>query len=230
MMPAWHKLALKIDALSLRERALVLATAAVLLLFLFYNFGLSSLYAKQTALVARMAQQQNQMSAIDVAIAQKLQAFATDPNAGNRLRLQKLKLETERAGAALRVRQKGLLAPDKMVLLLENILQRHGQLRLVSLKTLPASPMGAGAEDMSAAARPGAGTAAAKAPEIFFRHGVEITVQGSYSDLLAYMAALEVMPVQLFWGKAKMNVDEYPLSSLTLTVYTVSLDKKWMKL
>ncbi len=38
------------------------------------------------------------------------------------------------------------------------------------------------------------------------------------------------MPTQLFWGKAKLEVEEYPNARLTLTLYTLSLDQKWMTL
>jgi MSHA biogenesis protein MshJ len=57
---------------------------------------------------------------------------------------------------------------------------------------------------------------------------VEIVVQGGYMDMMNYMAALEAMPWQLFWGRAKLSVDEYPNATLTLTLFTLSLDKAWL--
>jgi MSHA biogenesis protein MshJ len=38
------------------------------------------------------------------------------------------------------------------------------------------------------------------------------------------------MPTQLFWGRAQLDVEDYPVSRLTLTLYTLSLDAKWMTL
>ena len=35
---------------------------------------------------------------------------------------------------------------------------------------------------------------------------MEITVRGSYPDLLGYLAALEKLPSQMFWSKAALNV------------------------
>jgi MSHA biogenesis protein MshJ len=61
-----------------------------------------------------------------------------------------------------------------------------------------------------------------------YKHGVEIVVQGSYPDMVDYLTDLESMPWQLFWANAKLNVDSYPKSSLTLTLFTLSLDKKWL--
>jgi MSHA biogenesis protein MshJ len=48
--------------------------------------------------------------------------------------------------------------------------------------------------------------------------------------MIDYMTALEGLPTQLFWGGAKLEVEDYPSSRLTLTMYTLSLDPKWLKL
>lgn len=69
-----------------------------------------------------------------------------------------------------------------------------------------------------------------KAGSLLYRHGVEITVRGNYLDMIDYMAALESLPTQLFWGGAKLEVDDYPSARLTLTMYTLSLDPTWLKL
>lgn len=82
-------------------------------------------------------------------------------------------------------------------------------------------------------AQPGPGSVAGaevKAPELLYRHGVEIVVQGSYLEMINYMQALEALPVQLFWGGARLDAQQYPEARLTLTLYTLSLDEKWMKL
>ncbi|HEU4851275.1 MAG TPA: hypothetical protein VFT37_03865 [Telluria sp.] len=70
----------------------------------------------------------------------------------------------------------------------------------------------------------------AKAPELIYRHGVELTLEGGYVDMVNYMSALEAMPVRLIWGRAKLDASKYPQSRLTLTLFTLSLEKDWMKL
>jgi MSHA biogenesis protein MshJ len=63
-----------------------------------------------------------------------------------------------------------------------------------------------------------------------YRHGVELVVQGSYLDMLSYMESLQALPSQLFWGRLQLDADNYPTATLTLTLYTLSLDEKWMTL
>ena len=61
-----------------------------------------------------------------------------------------------------------------------------------------------------------------------FRHGVELTLAGSYLDLHAYLRALEGLSTQLYWGKAELSVTAYPVATLKLTVYTLSFDQAWL--
>ncbi len=62
-----------------------------------------------------------------------------------------------------------------------------------------------------------------------YKHGVQITVRGSYADLVQYLTALEKLPTRMFWGTAKMKVVQHPTVELTLTLYTLSLDKTWLQ-
>jgi MSHA biogenesis protein MshJ len=125
----------------------------------------------------------------------------------------------------------GLVPPERMAPLVDTILRANARLKLVSMRTLPVESMTAlGAEPQAAAAPAPAAAGAAPATELLYRHGVEVTVRGNYLDMVDYMSALEAMPTRLFWGRAQLDVEEYPASRLTLTLYTLSLDRKWMKL
>jgi MSHA biogenesis protein MshJ len=102
----------------------------------------------------------------------------------------------------------------------------------------PATTGPAGASAVLAAllpAPPGAANDKADKPAMpaegpIFRHGVEVVVHGGYLELLEYMAALEALPWRLYWGKVQLNVDTYPNATLTMDVYTLSLDRKWLNL
>lgn len=243
----WKKFAAKIDSLSMRERAMVTVTAMAAAGFLVYLALIDPALTRERALKAVIEQQRAQMTGIDAELAQRQALAAVDPDLGIKTRLAQLKAENGRVRTALRTLQKGLVAPDKIVQLLEHVLQANGKLRLVSLKTLPPRGMSDGrfsepaeaSEVPSPAATlsplpPGAVNAAPRGPvapdELLYRHGVQVVLQGSYLDMVNYMEALERLPVQLFWGKATLDAQEYPKARLTLTLYTLSLDTKWISL
>jgi MSHA biogenesis protein MshJ len=257
MKRAWLKFAARIDALTLRERVLLFAVLAGAIVFGAYFASLGPTLRQQAALRARIAQQHNNATGLDGEITQKVQDFQRDPDAPARKRLDEVKAESAQLGDSLRAMQKGLVAPERMAPLIDTILRANGRLQLVSMRTLPVSSLNeapgvdakpepkpdpaaarlaavrsalAASAPASAPARPLAGAIVPKPGSLLYRHGVEISVRGNYLDMIDYMTALESLPTQLFWGGARLEVEDYPASRLTLTLYTLSLDSKWLKL
>ena len=230
----WQALAARIDALSQRERVMVFVAVLAVLALAAQFIVLGPLQRKQDALRTQLAQQKTAIAATNAEIVRKLEQARQDPDAPLRARLQAVRGETERLSADLRAMQRGLVPPERIAPLLEAILRANGRLKLVAVRTLPVDPLSsivdAGEKAKGLAAAPALVPAAVKGPELLFRHGVELTARGSYLDMVDYMAALEALPTQLFWGRAQLDVEEYPSVRLTLTLYTLSLDEKWMKL
>ncbi len=230
----------RIDALTLRERGLLFAAVAAVIVFIGHSAVLGPIYREQDLLREQISQQQNNLIGMDGEIAARVQAFQVDPDAPARKQLQAIRQETAALGDSLLAMEHGLVPPERMAPLVDTILRANARLKLVSMRTLPvesmsslgaqasetpAAPAGAPAAEGSAAA-PGQ----APAPTLLYRHGVEVTVRGNYLDMVDYMSALEAMPTRLFWGRAQLDVEAYPAARLTLTLYTLSLDRKWMKL
>jgi MSHA biogenesis protein MshJ len=61
-----------------------------------------------------------------------------------------------------------------------------------------------------------------------YKHGMRIEVRGRYTDLVSYLRALEDLPWRVFWGQATLASEDYPMSRLTLTIYTLSLRQSWI--
>ena len=237
MKQLWRKLSTRIDSRTLRERAIVFGLTAGALIFLVFFFFLNPMYAKHQLLLRDMSGQQAKLAVIDAEIAQTLLAHSSDPDAADKRRLEQLGQDANGMRAALTAMQSGMVQPERMTALLEQILKSHTSLRLTSMRTLGESlaaapkadaPVAGSAAAISAPAA--AGAVAAPVEQLLHKHGVELVVEGNYLDMLAYLNALEGMQGQLFWSSAKMHVDSYPKASLTLVVYTVNLDKKWIKL
>ena len=221
MRKYWLKISGKIDSLTLRERSIVFVAAAGLVIFAVFFFFLNPTYAKQKATLSTMSQQRDSLASVEAEIAQTMLVHTLDPDAADRVRLQQVKNEAQALSSALMAMQQGMVPPERMTGLLEQILRAHRSLRLASLRTLP--------DEVPVVTAPKPGEAPAP-PQLLHRHGVELVLQGSYPDMVAYMAALEGMQGQIFWGSATMKVDTHPNATLTLVVYTISLDKKWLKL
>jgi MSHA biogenesis protein MshJ len=238
MKQQWTWIASRIDALSLRERGMAFAAAASIVTALIYSFLLGPQFDKQKDLSQKLSQEQSKIAALQAEIQMKANEQSIDPDAATRLEMQKLKLQSAQMHRDILNMQKGLVSPDKMAALLGDIVKQHGKLRLVSLKTLPVVSVSDAnndkkTEEKSAEAEGDAapeGSEGATPAVAVYRHSVEIKIQGEYLDMVAYMAQLEAMPWQLLWGKVNLTVEDYPKANLTLTLFTLSLNKKWLSI
>lgn len=197
-----------------RERVLLIAAAAVLLLWLFNQLWLSSQWqhwsqarqqrlATATALdtlrdnsaqqLAQQQAQQQQAQADILALRERLDGQAKHPTAGTT----------------------GLVDAQEMLPLLARLLDREHGLRVRTLRSLGQTAVSGGE---------GAGQ-----PQLY-RHAVELSVEGSYADLLGYLQALEALPQKLLWGSLQLKVEKYPQVLLTLRLYTLSQQAGWVEL
>lgn len=223
----WELVRGKIDDMSLRERAMIFLAVAFIVVALVNVTLLDPLLAKQKMLSAQVAQQQEKMKELQARMQGLLQAKRDDEHSPLRTRLAQLKQQLQEQGGYLQSRSDRLVEPGKMAELLEQVLNRNDRLQLVELKTLPASLLVEKAQ-ADEAANFSVGQKQTGLHRQIFKHGIQITVRGGYLDMLHYLDALEKMPVQMFWGEASLSVDKYPEAVLTLTLYTLSLDKTWL--
>lgn len=234
----WGLAHTRIDDLSLRERAMIFAAAAFVVIALMNALLLAPLSNKQKMLSAQMVQQQEKVKALQGHIQNLLQARQDAEHSPLHVRLAQLKQQLQEQDHYLQSHRDRLVEPDKMASLLEQVLNKNDKLQLVSLKTLPASPLlekqpaGGSETNLAGTDLPGEpkqpGSYQRGAQKQIFKHGVQITVRGSYMDMLRYVTALEKMPAQMFWGEASLSVKQHPDATLTLTLYTLSLGKIWL--
>jgi MSHA biogenesis protein MshJ len=220
----WELASTTIDDLSLRERAMIFAAAAFVVIALMDVVLLDPLLARQKILSLQVVQQQEKMKELQAQMQDLLQARSADEHSPLRDRLAQLKGQLQEQDNYLQSRRDRLVEPDKMADLLRQVLNKNGRLQLVELKTLPVSLLIEKSPTENDAVQ------SANGKNQIFKHGVQITVRGGYLDLLRYLTALEKMPAQMFWGEASLSVEKYPDSVFTLTVYTLSLGKTWMTL
>lgn len=235
------RLAEKIDGLALRQRLLVFMAAALVIAALADVAFIEPLLAGQKKLSRQMAQSHGQLRSVYDQLEALGNASSGDPDAENKKRLAELRRKLALADASLLELQQKLVTPDKMASLLEDILRKNGRLQLIAMQSLPASallddadvaPEGDSArqgavagKNGKAASRPGKNE---RRERLLYKQGVQITLRGSYADLLQYLTMLENLPWQMYWGKASFKVERHPQAMLTFTVYTLSAERAWL--
>jgi len=223
----WQTLSAKFNALAQRERVLVFVAAIVGFLLVYWALLLDPLAARQKRLTQQLAEtRQNIKNADNLLRALETQA---DPDAikqSYRNALRKQLAEIDRSMQGL---QKGLVPPERMAKLLEEVLTKNRGLQLVSLRTLPVQRFESpGAGPAPKTDDKGVKPAQKETDRSIYQHSFEIALQGSYTDLHDYLARLEQLPWQMFWGRISFETDQYPRLRITLTVHTLSISKAWL--
>jgi MSHA biogenesis protein MshJ len=229
----WGKYAARIDALKPRERAMVFVAAVVVAIFVVYAMFIEPAAARRKALSTRMTQQQTEMQALQAKI-QAMQKQRADPDAANQARREVIQRQITEIDEALKDMQRSLVPAQNMKAVLQEVLARNPRLRLVALRTLPVAPL---VEKSDKAEQPKVAAAPAAKPQDkpatgtggVFKHGAEIMLEGSYADLHDYLVRLEKQSWRMFWARASLNAADYPRLTLTITLYTLSLDKAWLE-
>ncbi|MBZ0105776.1 MAG: type II secretion system protein M [Sulfuricella denitrificans] len=224
MKKHWERYAAMLNARNSRERALIFFMVLVVAWSLLSALLTDPLLGRKKRLTQDINLQQTQIQQLQTQIQSVISGGQPDPDAATRIRLAALNQRLAQSHEALLNVQQNLVPSEKMAHLLEDVLSQNRNLKLVSLKTLPVSGV---LEAPTDATQPKTGESKPSGPEIF-KHGVEISVSGSYAELTQYLDTLEKLPWRMIWGKAEMRVEEYPVVTLTITLYTLSMDKTWM--
>jgi len=227
MKAQWRRLSARFDALTMRERVLVLLGVVVGTALVLDALAIQPLEARKKRLTQQLTEARQNIKVADGLVSG--QAAVADPDAVKRSYRDALREELADIDRSMQGLQRGLVPPERMAKLMEDVLARSSGLRLVSMRTLPAQRFEAPGAAMPA--RPGDKGAkpAPREPErAIYRHGVEITLQGSYAELHEYLSQLEKLPWQMFWGRISVSSEQYPRLRVTLTVQTLSLNKAWL--
>ena len=213
--PKW---AARYDALAARERWLAAAVVLGAMVLIGYAAVFDPALRQGQAAERRLREQQAQLDSLG---ARTAQVAEDSPEATASAQLARLKTQLGELSGRLAVMENSLVPPQRMAGLLEDMIGRTS-LRLLSLRTLPVAPllpMQAGSAEAAKLANKSAG---------LFKHGIEIKLEGSYSELVVYLQRLEQSKLKLLWSSVSLSTEKHPQLHLTLTVYTLSLDRAWL--
>lgn len=210
-----EQLRLRIDTLSLRERGMLFLALIAVLYMLAQLVLFSPLEAQQKRALERIGSLQGEITAFDEQTQAILRRQGVDPDADNRRLQQQLStqiaaLDNQIAGAV-----QGLIAPQQMARVLEEVILRQAGLRLLRIQSLEARPLIEPVEGEALNAG-------------IWRHGVRLEFEGDYSSALAYVRELQSLPWQLYWDDLEIAMEKYPRARITIVVHTLSLNEGWI--
>ena len=217
-----------------RERILLIGAAVAVAAMAVDHLWFTPAFNEWTAASRRQAAAADALLTLNNSIAQRgAEARALDSQVQRDMVLWRDKVR--QGDSELRSFGTSLVAAADMLPMLDRMLAQADGLHLRSMQSLArtelaaAPPVNAPAVSASASASAASNGSATPGPALY-RHGVELTVEGSFADLLAYLHTLEAMPQRVLWGGVQMKVEQHPKVVMTLRLYTLSMDRGWLEL
>lgn len=225
-------LAARYESLSLRERALVALAVLGIGIYLWDSVFMESLRQSRLALASELA-----TASVSGVVAAS--ADLSDPRQVNLRRAAELQRHVQSLDAQLTSSTSGFVSSEKMVEVLNDVLDRQGRLELVSIrnlevKSLPklvaenaAKQRNTSAADGSAAPQPEPEPELGLGPAPYV-HPIEIIIEGQYADIVDYLQALEKLPYKFHWRSLELRAAGYPRNRVRIVLATFSLDSTWL--
>ncbi|MBW7472990.1 MSHA biogenesis protein MshJ [Marinobacter sp. F4218] len=208
----------------IRERFLITVTMLTLLAFIGWELGVAPAIKKQEILESRLSVLASSRDSLQIQQQSLTDQLAADPSQELRDQLESRRERLARLDRQIAETTGQLIAPRAMVSVLKDMLTAQESLGLqaLDLKT-PApvfAPEGDSPTDPTADREQGS--------PLLYAHDVELTVQGSYLEVLAYLERLEALDERLGWVILEYDSESWPAGKAIIRVRTLSLESAWL--
>lgn len=207
--------AARFDAMSLRERALILATALVAIAFPTFMYVIEPAQIEQGKLKGEIQRLTTEHAEAKVEQALAKAMKVVDPNVQLQQQIDELEQRLQSQAEQLQQRSSALVAPNEMVALLQTVLRSHKGVKLVSVAKQP--PVSISPVSASDAVYSG-----------LYRHDLELVIEGSFFQVQGFLKAVEENGRSLFWDSIDYQVKDYPTAEVRLQLYTLSATQEWL--
>ena len=233
----WEKFSLFVNGKTLRERVIILLVIVVLVYglceLLFFGAVLDK-SNRQTSQLESIAERnldaESEVQDLMESLSGGRQAIAREQQ---QLNDKLAKVDEELSSAA-----SGFIPATLMPQVLEEILNNSEKLTLMKLENKPVEVVTGISDADSSAEKKTRNSSSDRHGEqqvidsddktLLYRHGVEMQLQGSYLATLDYLKRLEQLQWRFQWDALSFQVDEYPIGTVTLEVYTYSTERDWL--
>ncbi len=214
-----QEIASKIDALSFRERLMILITLFVLICFIWWNFSAVSTLSKTRQLKQQNNTLLNEIESLENTAAVIQKRIKNGVHVAKQQKLELLILEFEKVSDALDQKTQALIEPDEMFELMQQLIFAESKLKLTSMKRKQVKPV----------FEPDKDEAEEQQPKIY-RHVLQVNFEGRYQNILEYIQKMEALEWKLIWDRITLKTAEYPIIKVNIEISTLSDNKNWVGL
>lgn len=211
MNERWQKWSQQFEGRAPREKWLIAICGLIVITMVLQTLLIDPLLQQRKDAQQKLMSQQsaNQRMESEIIILQR--ELAKDPNAEIIKELEQLQQQSQELSMQLSEVMSNLVSPSQMANLLQSVLDHSAKLKLVSLTSLPASPINETDSNVE-----------------YFLHPVRMELSGTYFAIRDYLHALESLSVKYYWRSFHYQVETYPNAKLVLEVYTLGTREEFI--
>jgi MSHA biogenesis protein MshJ len=216
-----------LDGRSQSEKLLVLAIVVVGLILVYLEVGFDPIRADIASARSQISSTGAQIVSQQTSYGEKLVQSQEDPNKRANDRLAVIEQQQQALLDEISVLAGDLVTPNQMTALLTNVLARQVGLELIRFNNEPVKPLRAVTEEVEQNENDfdnGLPVQASVAGQVY-EHGLTIEFEGDFFNTLRYLRFLEGMTGSFFWDSVEFNQSEWPTSTVTLMIHTLSADE-----
>ena len=207
-----YALRLVIEKISRRERYLLLVTLTAVILLMTQGLLMVSGLDNHEVVLERIQQKKTETQRIKQVLVD-YQAALNNPKVialqnANRNLQENLNVLAQRIDD---INDK-LMTPDRMVLLLKELLDKQSKLTLLTFNVHPVSVVESNLDGGN----------------LFYEHALSMELEGEFEALTEYLSDIESLSDQLFWDDLEIETQTFPTLTIKLRVHTLSQDKDWL--
>lgn len=210
----------RIDALSLRERAMIFGGILAVLFTIAYQLVFAPMRVEQAKLEKGVTAKISQLNKIQTDLQPLLKGLAQDPDETNRNRIAELMAQLEASGADVAAVTGGMVTPIDMTRLVQEVLASNRFVKVVKVENIP--PVSVLTPQPADATKPAVGGMT------LYQHGMRIEIKANYLDIVRTLRTMESLPWRIYWGEIEIKTEKYPVSHASVVFYTLNQTPAWM--
>lgn len=212
------------DKLERRERNLMMILVPITIVVVFFLLLIEPEFKKSGRLEDSVARLESQLALSRQSNQELYQQAKIDPNTTINQQIKGLQKSLAKLNHEFEGELSQLVSPQAMPILLEQIFTKANNLSLINMTSVAPQALNTEGNEQSESSK--SETALAQQP--IYRHGIEITFEGSFFATRDFLVQAEALGWKLYWQDLSYAVSEHPSAITKLTLFTLSTSEAFI--
>jgi MSHA biogenesis protein MshJ len=227
MKQLWFDYNQKFLQLSSREQILLLLSGLAVIFFFMSFVFIEQQQANMIKFDKQIQTMRSDNSNLDIIINDYKLALARNTDLETQQNIEQLNVQLSEIDNKFSLLNKNLISPKQMRTALIKLLALEPGVSLLSFELMEAEPILK--SDPKLMPKIVANQANNKASDLnFYKHVMKIKLSGQYFQLRNYLAQLEQLNWTFFWQDFHLQVKDYPLNEVDITIYSLGAEKEFV--